>query len=101
MCIITVFTIVMVWKQFEIPSKDEWIKKIWTSQMALVVKNLPASAGEARNLGFIPGFRRSSGRGQGDSLQYSCLENLMDRGAWWTRAHCDFKYYKKMKVNTR
>ena len=68
MCIVAVFTIAMIWKQFEIPSIDEWIKKIWTSQMALVVKNLPASAWEAGNLAFIPGFRRSSGRGQGDSL---------------------------------
>ena len=63
--------------------EDIW----WTSQVALVVKNLPVNAGEARNLGFIPGFRRSSGREQDDPLQYSCLENLMDRGVWWTTVH--------------
>ena len=44
-----------------------------------VVKNLPASAGDT---GFIPGLRRSSGRGNGNPLQYSYLENPMDGGAW-------------------
>ena len=39
----------------------------------------------AGNLGSIPGLGRSSGEGNGDPLQYSCLENLMDRRAWWTR----------------
>ena len=47
-----------------------------------VVKNLPANAGDARNLGSIPGVGRSPGEGNGNPLQYSCLENLMDRGAW-------------------
>ena len=44
-----------------------------------VVKNLLASA---RDLGLIPGLGKSPGEGNGDSLQYSCLENLMSRGAW-------------------
>ena len=47
-----------------------------------VVKNLPANAGDAEDLGLIPGLRRSPGGGNGNSLQYSCLENPMDRGAW-------------------
>ena len=47
-----------------------------------VVKNLPANAGDARNEGSIPGSGRSSGVGNGNPLQYSCLENSMDRGAW-------------------
>ena len=51
--------------------------------MALVVKNLPANAGDIRDTGLIPGSGRSPGRGQGNSLQYSCLENPMDREAWW------------------
>ena len=46
-----------------------------------VVKNLPANAGDSRDLGSIPGLGRSSGVGNGNSLQYSCLENLMDREA--------------------
>ena len=52
-----------------------------------VVKNLPASAGDARNVGSIPRLKRSPGRGHGNPLQYCCLENLMDRGAWQTRVH--------------
>ena len=43
------------------------------------VKNLPASAGDA---GSIPGWGRSSGKGNGNTFQYSCLENPMDKGAW-------------------
>ena len=46
-----------------------------------VVKNLPANAGD---LDLIPGLGRSPGEENGKSLQYSCLENPMDRGAWWT-----------------
>ena len=47
-----------------------------------MVKNLPASAGDARDVGSIPGLARSPGEGNGNSLQYSCLENPVDRGAW-------------------
>ena len=49
--------------------------------MFLVVKNLPASAGDIRDTGSIPGSGRSPGIGNGTSLQYSCLENSMHRGA--------------------
>ena len=52
------------------------------SQVALVVKNPPANAGEVRDVGSIPGSGRSPGGGHGNPLQYSCLENPMDRGAW-------------------
>ena len=45
-----------------------------------VVKNPPAKAGDSSS---IPGSGRSSGEGNGNPLQYSCLENSMDRGAWW------------------
>ena len=54
----------------------------WASQVALVVKNLPANAGDARNKGLILGLGRFPGVGNGNLLQYSCLENSMDRGAW-------------------
>ena len=57
---------------------------LWTSQLALVVKNPPANAGDARDMGSIPGSGRSPGEGHGNSIQYSCLENPMDRGAWWS-----------------
>ena len=53
------------------------------SQVALVVKNPPANAGDLRNAGSIPGSGRFPGKGHGNPLQYSCLENPMDRGAWW------------------
>ena len=46
-----------------------------------VVRNLPANAGDARDAGLIPGLGRSPGVGNGNPLQYSCLENSMDRGA--------------------
>ena len=51
--------------------------------MALVVKNPPANAGDKRDGGSVTGLGRSSGEGHGNPLQYSCLEDLMDRGAWW------------------
>ena len=52
--------------------------------MALVVKNPPANAGDLRDMGLIPGSGRSSGGGHGNPLQYSCLENPMDRETWST-----------------
>jgi len=51
--------------------------------VALVVKNLPANAVDIRVAGLIPGSGISPGGGHGNSLQYSCLENPTDRGAWW------------------
>ena len=48
-----------------------------------MLKDPPANAGDARDLGLIPGSGRSLGGGNGNLLQYSCLENPMDRGAWW------------------
>ena len=52
-----------------------------------MVKNPPANAGDARDVGLVDGFRRAPGEGHGNPLQYSCLENPMDRGAWWARIH--------------
>ena len=54
------------------------------SQVVLVVKNLPANAGDE---GSIPGSRRSPGEGNGNPHQYSCLENPMNRGAWQSIVH--------------
>ena len=59
----------------------------WVSQVVLVVKNLPANAGDVRDLSSIPGSGRSPGEGHGNPLWYSCLENNMDRGAWWAIVH--------------
>ena len=52
-----------------------------------MVKNLPANAGGTGDVGLIPGSGRSPGEGNGNLLQNSCLENPMDRGAWWTIVH--------------
>ena len=55
---------------------------IWASQVVQVVKNLPPNAGDIRDAGLIPGLGRSPGGGCGSPLQYSCLEDPSDRGAW-------------------
>ena len=52
-----------------------------------MVRNPPASAGDIRDVGLIPGSRRSPGGGHGNPLQYSCLKNPMDRGAWRATVH--------------
>ena len=52
-----------------------------------VVKNPHANAGDARDMDLIPGLGRSPGGGHGNPLQYSCLENSMDRGAWQAIVH--------------
>ena len=49
-----------------------------------MVKNLPANAGDTHS---VPGLERSPGGGNGNPLQYSCLENHVDRGAWWATVH--------------
>ena len=54
--------------------------------MVLMVKNLPANAGDSRDVGLISGLRRSPGGGHGNPLQYTCLENPMERGAWWAKS---------------
>ena len=60
------------------------VKQIVDFPGGSVVKNLPANAG---NTGLIPGLGRSPGEGIGNLLQYSCLGNSMDRGAWWAISH--------------
>ena len=52
-----------------------------------VLRNLHANSGDEGDVGSIPGSGRSSGEGNDNPLQYSCLENLMDRGAWWAAVH--------------
>ena len=61
--------------------------RVGASQVALVVKNPPANAGDIRELGSIPGLGRFLGGGYGNPLQYSCLEKPMDRGAWRATVH--------------
>ena len=54
----------------------------WASQVVVVVKNLSAIAGDTRDVTLIPGSGRSPGEGNGNPLQYFCLENPMDKGVW-------------------
>ena len=67
------------------------------SQVALVVKSPPASAGDVRDVGSIAGSGRSPAGGHGNPLQYSCLENPMDRGGWWATVHGVAKSWTRLK----
>ena len=60
---------------------------MWASQVVPVVKNPPASTGDIRDMDSIPGPGRSPGEENGNPLQYSCLENPMDRRAWWATVY--------------
>ena len=61
-----------------------------------VVKNPPANAGDPKGTSSIPGSGRSLGIGNGTSSQYSCLENSMDRGAWWALVHGVMKSWTRL-----
>ena len=62
-----------------------------------VVKKIPANTGDIRDMGLIPGLERFPGGGHGNPLQYSCLENPMDRGAWWATVHGVAKSKTRLK----
>ena len=66
-----------------------------------MVKNLSASAGDIRDLGLIPGLGSSCGGGYENPLQYSCLENPMDRRAWWITVHEITKSWTQLKQLSR
>ena len=70
---------------------------LWSSQVALVVKNPPVNAGAVRDTGSIPGLGRSPGRGHGNPFQYICLENPVDRGAWQATVHRVTKSWTRLK----
>ena len=73
------------------------------SQVALVVTNQPANAGDKRDVGSFPGSGRSPGGGRGNPLQYVCLENSVDRGAWQAIVHRVAKGQtglKKLRMHT-
>ena len=80
----------------------DWLA-LWGSQVALVVKNLPANAGDIRDSGSIPGLGRSPGEGNGNPLQYFCLENPMDREAWRAIVHrvaTSWTWLKRLTMHT-
>ena len=62
-----------------------------------MVNNPPANAGDVRDVGSIPGEIRSPGGGNGNPLQYSCLQNPMDRGAWWATVHEVAKHWTRLQ----
>ena len=64
-----------------------------------MVKNPPVNAGDTRDAGSIPGLQRSPGEGNGNPLQYSCLENSMDKGTWWAIVHGVTKSQKSVTIN--
>ena len=66
---------------------------VWASQ----VKNLPANAGDTRYVSLIPELARSPGEGNGNPLQQPCLENPMDRGAWWATVHGVTKSWTRLR----
>ena len=68
----------------------------WASQVALVVKNLPANAANARDMDSVLGSRRFPIRGNCNQLQYSHLEISMGRGAWWATVHGVIKSQTKL-----
>ena len=72
--------------KIKIPNRETFCK-IRHFPGGSVVKNLPANAGNAGDTGSIPGLGRSPGGRNGNPLQYSCLENAMDREAWWATVH--------------
>ena len=65
-----------------------------------VVKNPPPNAGDAGDVGLIPGLGRSSGIEDGNPLQYSCLESSMDTGAWWVVVHGVTKSQTRLSTYT-
>ena len=72
---------------YPIPSKVVWFYSPNTAQVTQVVKNPPANAGEAGDMGLIPRSGRYPGEENGNLLQYSCPENSMNRGAWQAIVH--------------
>ena len=87
MCSLNHWTIREVPRSFSVQTNSSKYKEIRASQVALVVRNLPANAGDLRDAGLIPGLGRAPGGGHGSPLLYSCLENPMDRGAWRAAVH--------------
>ena len=67
---------------------------------ASVINNPSTNAGVARDMGLIPGSGRSPGEGNGNSLQYSCLESPMDRGAWQAMIHGAAKSWTRLRAHT-
>ena len=79
-----------------VTKQTHWLKSAHL-QVAIVVKNLPANAEDTRDTSLVPGSGRSPGGVHSSPLQYSCLENPMDRGAWWAIVHRVIKSGTQLK----
>ena len=88
---ITIFIFTLFWISFPFRSP----------RVALMVKNLPANAGDTRDLGSIPGSGRLPGGGNGNTLQYPCLGNPMDTGVWCAVVHGVAKNEIQLSTQTR
>ena len=84
-------------KQLHTPEELQYLACI-SSQVVVVVKNLLANTGDIRDANSVPGLGRSPGEEQGNPLQYSCLENPMDRGAWRATVHRVAKSWMRLKL---
>ena len=85
-----IFILIMPTKQVQVEAAHSLISQLWVgrpSQVPPVVKNLPANIKGPRHIWSLSGSGRSPGEGNGNPLQYSCLENSMDTGAWWATVH--------------
>ena len=78
-----------------------WGGSLGASQVPQLVKNPPASTVDVRDVGLFPGLRRSPGEGTDNPLQYSCLENPMDREAWQSTVHRVTKSLMRLSTHTR
>ena len=76
-----------LWGRTESDTTEATWQQQHASQVAIVVKNLSASAGDVRDTGSIPGLGKCPGEGNGNPPQYSCLENSVGRGAWRATLH--------------
>ena len=86
----------------EIDPKNQTASSLNNRQVVIVVKKLPITAGDVRDVDSIPESERSPGRWHGNPLQYSCLENPKDRGTWRATVHRIEKSQTRLKrFNTR
>ena len=88
---------VLKYRDITLQTKAHIVKKLW---FFAVVKNLPVNAGDAGDVGLIPGLERYPGVGNSHPLQYSCLENSIDRGAWLATVHGVTKSWTQLSTST-
>ena len=101
MFIVVLFTRAKTWKQPQCPLMDEWIKKTIGLPWWLSGKESTCNPGATGGAGSIPGLGRYPGRICSKPLQSFCIDNHMDRGAWWATLHRVTKRWTKLKRLSR